>query len=175
VFGLPGPLVFQHKIGAGVFGTENTVRAMSGLIRAAEIMPIVRGTAENLIRRCSGSVCEVWSLFEFVRRKVRYTRDPYRREFIKTPEVHLRQIFETGMGFGDCDDFTVLLGALLRSIGYAVRIVVIRSPWNKKDEFNHVFLEVHLKNAWRALDATAKDKPMFYRPAAIKTRVFEVR
>lgn len=168
--------VHKHNIGDGDYATEETVRRMREIIREAMVAPMVRGVAERLVGRCRerSHECEIKQIFNFVKMRMRFTLDPYRREFFKAPELHLEQISRGGLGYGDCDDFSVVLGALLMSVGYPVRIVVIQSAWNVRGGFNHVFVEVRLNGAWRALDATAKDKSIFFRPESIRSRSFEV-
>lgn len=68
-------------------------------------------------------------------------------ELIQTPERQLREIAEHGTVYGDCDDATVLNGALLVSVGVPVRLVAI----NDGDRYVHVFLEAYdgAGNWWR--------------------------
>ena len=67
---------------------------------------------------------EIRSLFEWVRRNIRYTRDIFRVELLHTA----RRMLE--LRAGDCDDMTILLGSMLMSTGYPVRLVVCRnSMW----------------------------------------------
>jgi len=168
--------VLKADLGLGIAATDSTAAAMAEMIRAAEFTPIVRGCAEALIAKCPErrSSCEIKQIFNFVKFRMRFTRDPYRREFIKTPEVHLMQIERQGRGFGDCDDFTVLLGALLKSVGHPVRILVIRSPWNTENSFNHVLLQVQFLGRWMPLDATAKNQPIFWEPPSVSKKAYEV-
>jgi transglutaminase-like putative cysteine protease len=69
-------------------------------------------------------------------------------ELVKTPARTL--LDKTG----DCDDFAVLLAALLRANLIPVRFAVVRTPGHKF--FNHVFLEASADDgaSWIALDGT---------------------
>ena len=62
---------------------------------------------------------EIKALFEWVQSNIRYTRDPHRVELLHSA----RRMLE--LRAGDCDDMTILLGAMLQSIGHPVRIVVV--------------------------------------------------
>jgi transglutaminase-like putative cysteine protease len=61
---------------------------------------------------------EVCALFHWVRNNVRYTRDIFRVELLHTA----RRMLE--LRAGDCDDMTILLGAMLVSTGHPVRLVL---------------------------------------------------
>jgi hypothetical protein len=55
---------------------------------------------------------------------------------------------------GDCDDMTILLGAMLEAIGHPVRLVLSGPDPLKPDLFTHIYLEVFHKGRWIPLDAT---------------------
>lgn len=169
------PRVIRTNLGlSGAIANANTVEIMRKQIRQSKVSPEIRALAEALVRECpeNGAVCEVRRIFEFVRDNVRYTKDPRGFEFFKTPDLHLQQLDAEGIAYGDCDDFTVLLGALLGSIGYRVRITVMRSPG--APAFHHVFPEVFILGRWMALDATLKSRPIFSRAPAAETKSVEV-
>jgi hypothetical protein len=64
---------------------------------------------------------------------------------------------------GDCTEHAVLLAALLRSFGYASRVVAGVALLNVEKRtvaFGHAWTEVSSDGAWRPLDATrSKEKP----------------
>lgn len=117
---------------------------------------------------------EVKKIFEFIRMQVRYTRDPAARDTYTSPPRTL--------GFyniGDCDCYTILAGAMLRSIGYPVRIRII---WIRGQEtWGHIYLMVGMPPTgvthWVPFDASV-DKPLGTQaPKAMVYRYkdFEVR
>ncbi|WP_176560175.1 transglutaminase-like domain-containing protein [Brevibacillus dissolubilis] len=91
---------------------------------------------------------EIETLFRWVQRKIRYTKDPYRLELL-TSALRILQL-----RIGDCDDMTVLLGSMLESIGHPVRLVVAGYNRNNPNLFSHVYLEVYIRGHWIALDPT---------------------
>jgi transglutaminase-like putative cysteine protease len=64
---------------------------------------------------------------------------------------------------GDCTEHAVLLAALLRSFGYAARVVaglVLVNAQTRTMAFGHAWAEVVSDGGWRPLDATrSKEKP----------------
>lgn len=93
---------------------------------------------------------EVKAIFNWMRANVRYIRD---MATIDTFATAMRTIEAHG---GDCDDYTIALGALLMSIGYSVRMKTIQT--RDSEDWNHIYLQVGLppgKNTkWRTLDAS---------------------
>lgn len=112
-----------------------------------------------LARKCGGQWCvperdslgEVQALFAEVRSRVRYTLDPVDFDAFQTPQKTLE------MKTGDCDDYTALLGALLRSVGYEVRQRVYHTRgW---PTWNHIAIQVKLPtDRWMTVDAIV-DRP----------------
>lgn len=152
--------------------TEDTLKKLIGLVREQRLEPLVRRTAENII----GNVpeknwpAEIEALVNFVKKSVRYTRDIQDVEYVKTPLRHLTDLQTYGISYGDCDDMSTLLAALLNSVGYKVRFVIIRTKTNPNPNYNHIFVEVFVPatagspGRWAALDATMKNNPYDWTP-----------
>jgi transglutaminase-like putative cysteine protease len=158
--------------------TEATVQAMLDIVRQQRKDALVRTTAENLIMGVPQKdwYGEIKKIFNFVRNKIRYTRDIHNVEFIKTPLKQLTDMQSRGVSFGDCDCHSVLLSALLESIGHKTRFVIIRTVSNPADTYNHVFVQVFEpeKKQWITTDATAKTKDMGYEAPSLKRKVYHV-
>jgi len=110
---------------------------------------------------------EIRSLFEWVRRNIRYTRDIFRVELLHTA----RRMLE--LRAGDCDDMTILLGAMLMSTGHPVRLVLAGFRKRKPHSYSHIYLEVDLGGNWIALDPTM-EHPMGWSPPSVWKRVCDV-
>lgn len=106
---------------------------------------------------------EVKAVFNWMRANVRYIRD---MATIDTFALAMRTIEAHG---GDCDDYTIALGALLMSIGYTVRMKTIQTK--DADDWNHIYLEVGLPpgkaTRWKALDASVAQPAGWEAPASI--------
>lgn len=123
---------------------------MAELIRQGRTALPVRETMKTLIRHLPQKdyMGEIAAAHAFVRDRVRYTRDIRSVETLHTAERLLadRQ--------GDCDDKSILVAALLESIGHRTRLVAI-GP--RKGVFSHVFPQVvHPKEpgVWINLECT---------------------
>jgi len=73
---------------------------------------------------------EVEAIFNFVRANVRYTRDPAGVELFQKPIRTLQY------RRGDCDDMTMLLGAMLQNAGYNIVLRVVGMSNNPE----HIYL-----------------------------------
>jgi hypothetical protein len=91
---------------------------------------------------------EIKALFEWVQHHVRYTKDPFRVEVLHSA----RRLLE--LRAGDCDDMTILLGAMLEAIGHPVRLVIIGPDPLRPQLFSHIYLEAYYNGRWIPLDAT---------------------
>jgi hypothetical protein len=143
-------------------GIRQTVHAMSAAVRWSLNHSDLRARTELLIASCQerDELCEVRSIFKWVLAHFRYVRDPRFLELFKSPEVVDQEINAHGQFAGDCDDVSGYLAALLLSIGYPVRFVVINIA-GQGEAFRHIYLKVFLprERRWMALEATARNQP----------------
>src|SRR6266511_3951544 len=164
------PRIRILRVPKGRRGTLLTARLISRLIRDGAKDFYVRQKPIEIFR-CRrvpakdrwGEVC---ALFDWVRRNVRYTRDIFRVELLHTP----RRMLE--LRAGDCDDMTILLGAMLLSTGHPVRLALAGFRPNKPHVYTHIYPEVNVWGKWIALDATM-NRPIGWAPPALWKRLCE--
>lgn len=136
----------------GYLGTRRTVAHIKGLVRAGAKDFYVRQKAIDILLAgrvpSKDSLAEIASLFQWVQQNVRYTKDPFRVEALHSAPRMLE------LRAGDCDDMTILLGAMLESIGYPVRLVLAGPDPRRPRLFTHIYLEVFYGGRWIPLDAT---------------------
>jgi hypothetical protein len=105
--------------------------------------------------------CRFEELFDYVRRRVRFRRDPEGTETLRSPWETLGVKPGTLQpiaphGYGDCDDVAVLLAAVILAMQrsdprFRVRFVFARPIG--APEPTHVFVEAfHPRGGWIALD-----------------------
>ena len=165
------PRIRILRVPKGRRGTLLTARLISRLIRDGAKDFYVRQKAIEIFR-CRrvpakdrwGEVC---ALFDWVRRNVRYTRDIFRVELLHTP----RRMLE--LRAGDCDDMTILLGAMLIATGHPVRLALTGFRRHKPHVYSHIYPEVNVRGRWVALDATM-ERPIGWAPPALWKRIFEI-
>jgi hypothetical protein len=111
---------------------------------------------------------EIKALFEWVQQNVRYTKDPVRVEMLHSP----RRMLE--LRAGDCDDMTILLGAMLEAIGHPIQLVLAGPDPYRPLLFSHIYLEVDYKGQWIPLDPTMP-YPMGWAPIGLVKKVIAMR
>lgn len=143
----------------GITATVNKIR--ESVYYALRSTQDIRLRAESAIAGCSerDDQCEVTKVFEWMLKHFRYVRDPRGLEFVKSPEYAMDEINRTGQFQGDCDDASAFLAALMTSIGYQVKLVVI-AVQGQDDNYRHIYPMVYLprKKEWFALEATARQR-----------------
>jgi len=162
---------------AGIFQTVLKIKqAVDYSLREPEQR--IRKRAEGLTRLLKerDQRKEAAVLGDFVKAHFHFTADPRGLEYVKSPDVIDAEIDRYGTFAGDCDDASGYLAALLKSIGYPVRLTVISSPQNPKGTFTHIYTEVYLhKNGgWVPMDMTAKTKPFGWEAPFTRKETFDV-
>ena len=90
-------------------------------------------------------------IFDTIRQRVRYVRD------IDNVEVLQYPLNTLALGYGDCDDFVILLGACFKCVGFPVAIVTIDT--DQDGIYNHIFLSVETNEGIMYADATNSVQP----------------
>lgn len=151
----------------GPAGTRATLGIMRDLVRQWRIHPRLRQLAKSIVQKCASkdARCEVKSIHAYVSNHIRYVRDVAEVETIATPELTLRD------KCGDCDDQSVLVGALLQAIGRPVRFIAVGFEAGK---FAHVYTETPIGPDWIAVETTMKGWPIGRKPRGMMRMVQKV-
>lgn len=144
--------------------TRQTLYVMREITRYWRKHPRIRDLAKRIVRRCPEKhwPCQLARLHAWVRDRVKYMRDVRGVETVQTPDKTLAD------GSGDCDDKSVLLAALIESIGHPARFVAVGPH---PGTFSHVLVEARLGPRWVPLETTEK-WPMGRAPRGVKSRMF---
>jgi transglutaminase-like putative cysteine protease len=165
------PRIRVVHVPKGTRGTLVTARLIADLIRSGAKDFYVRQKAIEIFRmrgvRSKNRWGEVCAVFDWVRRNVRYTRDIFRVELLHSA----RRMLE--LRAGDCDDMTILLGAMLLSTGHPVRLALVGFRPSKPHCYTHIYPEVNVRGRWFAIDATMPH-PIGWAPPALWKRVCEI-
>ena len=168
----------QSKLVVRGATTLLTVSAIIQLIKSSKHELLVRQKTEQILSGIPERnwKAEINQIYGYVKTNIRYMQDIDNVETVKTPRKMIEEIINRGQSFGDCDDHTLLLGALLVNAGYQIQISIIVSTWNTTNDYNHIYLLVNIPmtSQWLALDATAKSEPIGFEPAYRIRRLFSV-
>jgi len=146
----PEIAVSRRHIAEGVRGVAQTVRVMRRLVREGRVDPVVRQAATTVVFLTPEKMPaqEAETLLTFVQAHIRYTPDVLDVETLSSARKTLQG------RVGDCDDQSVLLAALLESIGIATRFVV--TGYDDPSQLEHVYVEACIDGRWLAADPTER-------------------
>lgn len=166
----------------GVNNIKERIALINFYIQEGKKDAQIRRLASRILsQKCGDEWCipekdwraEVEAIFEFVRRNVRYTLDPYDLELFQRARRSLEN------RTADCDDQVILSGALLQAVGYPIRLVIIDTG---KGGYSHIYLHVGVPpmnpNKWIPFDLTAVNEPLGWEVPEYnikKKRIFQVQ
>lgn len=131
--------------------------------------PLIRKLAVNILQYYQvpshNFLDESLAIGDYVKEKVRYTRDPLDSEYLQDPIDLVKQI-QAGTAQGDCDDMSLLTATLLLSIGHQPFYRAVRYD-SQGGPYNHIYVVDYEKNGQNqrmrvVLDCIVKDKPIGY-------------
>ena len=127
---LPGP--------AGIVQTMGLMRAM---VNGAIADPLIRRQAARATDHCTrgNGQCSASAIGEWVRLKVKYVPDPLHHEHLTSPSVIAKAVEEGKRVYGDCDDMSMYVAALAKSIGLSPTFEVV----GRDKTFHHVYTSVN--------------------------------
>lgn len=164
----------------GIFQTVNKVKdAVNYSLR--EPNQRIRRRAESILRVSDTgegqSENEIRDVYQWVKDHFHYLKDPRGLEYVKSPEVIDEEISRQGFFYGDCDDVSGYLAALLKSIGYAVQLVIISPATTPNNNFTHIFTRVFLTRpvpTWITVDGCARQKYFGWEAPSKRQSAFNV-
>ena len=158
--------VTMSTLDGGFSSGEQTTALIKKIANEYKTDPQIRYLTVRIVSQCPSHnyLAELKCVFEWVRDNVRYVRDIESCETLQIPQITLPREYSPvlGVGAGDCDDHSLLLATMLKSIGFRdiyARIVTFR-PSDK--EWKHIYLIVKHNGQTYSLDAICKDKPFNY-------------
>jgi Transglutaminase-like superfamily len=160
----PG-IAYRTPLLSGEQGTAQTVQLMRQLIDEALADSQFIRFVTDLVRSVPAydDLAEAQALYGWVKRNIRFTKDPLTKEKLYPPQELLK------IKAGDCDDISMLLGAMLLAVGYPARLITISADESNPQEFSHVYPEAEVppgSGNWIAMDAARLDSSFGSEPPA---------
>jgi hypothetical protein len=108
------------------------VRTLAQMINDRIVNTNWRALADRIVARVPerNAMGELSAIYRWVKKYLRFTRDPDGFDVFYTPRVALLQ------RSGDCDEHTVIIGLLAKSLGYPVKIRAVSLDGMR---FSHVY------------------------------------
>jgi len=129
------PTIYNQLPGEpGIFQTINMMRE---LVNKNFLHPYIRERAATIVRECyRKKSCEDTRLLAWVNSTVQYLRDPLGVEALHNPVSFTEAKIRRGeKPFGDCDDMSIYLATLLKSIGHDPMFRILSRTGNS---YHHV-------------------------------------
>jgi Transglutaminase-like superfamily len=162
----------RWKIGHGDSAIFKTIKHMETLVSGPEGVgnPQVRIAAVQAVRGAIKNVNEIDFVLAWVKSNIEFRGE--NAETLQSPVVTLRLMA------GDCDDHSILLAAILRSLGYNTMFKTVATDRANPGQFSHVYVVVRDKRSgqWRPVDSTVKKSFVGWEPPmAYRTKTYPAR
>jgi len=162
------PVIYAQLGGAD--GVKQTLSMMKRLANAALTDPFIRAQAAQVIASCprGDKPCMAYALLSWVKRKVRYIPDPNGVEALHNPAMIAKAVHEGRLVYGDCDDMSLYLATLMKSVGLSP---CFRAVGYNGNQYQHVYVACE----GLTLDATRDEWNERPRMAPKETSIIETR
>lgn len=158
--------LIKTEQGKGDEGIKNTLIAMKQLVIDTDQNRIVKQTAQKIIKNISPTdhIGQIKAIFSWVKNNMKYVRDIRGVEELTRPDITIQSI-EKGeyLHSADCDDFAMLLSALLRAVGFQTRLEAVAIKSDK--QYDHARVSVYNPDTakWICLEGTKKNSEIGYK------------
>ena len=163
------PQVAGSNIPSNRKGNILTAKFMAEVARKRAGHPAIQRLARDILLQykvpSQHYASEALAIGDFVKKNVRYVRDPNGIEQLTDPVLMIEELGRMASQ-GDCDDMALLIATLLLSVGHQPYFRMVRYG-RDSGPFDHIYVVVHERNPGAAgtrlvLDAIMKDKAIGY-------------
>lgn len=141
-------------------GVRQTLKMMSEITGRYKTAPAIFELSRQIIKHLPQKAWkkEARAILQWAQKNIRYVKDVKGVETLQTPIQTLR------LGQGDCDDFSMLIAALMESIGHPTRFMAVGM---REGHFSHVFVQTKIGGKWVTMEGT-ENWPLGRNPPNIK-------
>ncbi len=176
-----GPFVMQGDVSNADNATAQTIEQMALLIKESIDDPLTQSVAQRACDTWGGGSNDprsvAWSCWWYAKHAIKFVLDepavrsifgtPDTLEFLVSPALMLR----SRKMQGDCDDFTMMICALLGCRGLGYEIITVAASPRDPGTFSHVYCRAILPDGSRApLDASHGKYPGWQVPSGHVSR-----
>jgi len=141
----------------GEEGVKQTLERMRQFIIESDENRIIKQKAREIVDGIppNDELRQIQAIFDWVRANLKYVRDIYGVEEVTRPDKIVHSIANNlNEHSSDCDDFAVLLSALLRAIGFRTRLEALAV--NQDIGYDHARAAVFVQSLdrWLPLEGT---------------------
>jgi hypothetical protein len=177
------PFVMQADVENSDNSTAQTIEQMALLIKESIEDPLTRSVADRACQTWGQGSSDprsiAWACWWYAKHSIKFVLDgPAARNFVGLPEalellISPALMLRTRKMQGDCDDFTMMICALLGCCGLGYEIITVAANPREPGTFSHVYCRAVLPDGSRVpLDATPHGKyPGWQIPSARVSRL----
>lgn len=141
----------------GEKGIKQTLERMREFVISSDADRVIKQKAREIISgiRPNDEIAQIQAIFDWTRRNMEYVRDIYGVEELTRPDKIVYSIMKgLNQHSSDCDDFAMVLSALLRAVGFRTRLEALAV--NGPDGYDHARAAVYVKSLdkWWPLEGT---------------------
>ena len=160
----------------GLTTDDQHIQIIANKVEEGAFDPAIRKLAISIVRKAGCKhkdfMCEIKAIYNWIKENVRYFYDQE-----GTDAYHSAYSIAFELKGGDCDDFAILAGALLGSIGYPIALRIIAKT--KEGKFVHIYPLVGIpphgkKLVWIPLEFTDPKIPFGKEFPHAKERTFRI-
>lgn len=139
--------------------TAQTIERMTEYAAAAARLPAIRQAAMSAVAGCDSQASQAGAIWKWIRDRVRFrtdeetarplAADPENTEVLIPPHHLLRMPAPAG----DCDDFSMLAGAMLMAVGIPCSFRTVAAD-PSSDRYSHVYVIAHTAEGRLPLDCS---------------------
>jgi transglutaminase-like putative cysteine protease len=151
-------VTYDIKLSNSNKATYESIEVIKKLIDQGKKDIIIRTLAEKITQYLPEKDYnrEAQAIYNFVTRRLRYTKDIHKVETVHRARDLLRRHRKAA----DCDDFVILTGSLLQAIGHPIRIVIIGNNYLDKNDYSHIYLQAYINKKWVSFDGSVPGAKM---------------
>lgn len=162
-----------YTIPDGPWGTRETLKHMRDQVLQDKENTWVRDQAQKICQAYGVPgkdwMGEIGAIFDYVQNEIRYSLDTNGIEVIQAPHQTLQ------LGYGDCDDFCVLISCLLEHLGHTTFLCAL--GFDADENYSHVIAlcsGAGGETPLLSLDATENYFPGWFPPNASYAMIAEI-
>jgi transglutaminase-like putative cysteine protease len=147
----------------GPAGTRETLKQMRDLVRLGRLDPRLRDLALLIVRDVPSKfwLGELAAIFNFVKKNIRYRLDTRDVEVLQSAPVTL------ALGYGDCDDRSILTATLCEHCGHTCTLVAL--GFEPEENYSHVLVMADGGNETGPIPLdTTEPHPMGWFPPGVR-------
>jgi hypothetical protein len=124
---------------------EESINVIAATIYHQSLHPMVAAYARMITSGCGDNwMCKIKAIHDWLKKRFVYKEDPKEVDSFKSPVYILHEIQSKGYFEGDCDDATMISGALLKAAGFVIRLIAVSRRKEPNAPLEHIAILIEV-------------------------------